>query len=97
MSERTLGKSSSEILLAYMAALRELVNKKARKIDTHTKSAETFLQRIKRQFGFNHESDWGLLCASMDLVEDTTLAIQNFEKFEIEGPTKYNDLGEKYP
>jgi len=32
----------------------------------------------------------------MDLVEDTSLAIQNFERFKLEGPTKYEDLGEKY-
>lgn len=89
-------KSRTELLLSYITAVRELVNSKVAKIETKKQSTETALQFIKRQFKFNREEDWGLLCASMDLVGDTTLAIQNFERFGIEGPTKYNDWGEKY-
>jgi hypothetical protein len=85
-----------EILLEYNSAIRKLVNSKVGKTEGIRNPSESTLRWIKRQFRFNKEEDWGLLCASMILVEDTSLAIQNFERFKLEGPTKYEDLGEKY-
>jgi hypothetical protein len=38
----------------------------------------------------------GYSCASMDLMEDTALAIQHFERFKIEGTDRHDELGEKY-
>lgn len=94
--EKNLNRYEIEMLLKYSAAIRDLVNSKVGKIWGNRNPSESTLRWIKRQFKFNKEEDWGLLCASMDLVEDTSLAIQNFEKFHLEGPTKYQDDGEKY-
>ena len=60
------------------------------------KQDKTILTQIKEQLGLQLEDDWGFLCTSMDLIEDSNLAIENFAKFQLEGPTKYNDEGEKY-
>lgn len=32
----------------------------------------------------------------MDIINDSLLGIENFIRFGIDGPTKYDDLGEKY-
>lgn len=72
---------------------RELVNEKAGKANP---TRESFHDYIKRSLKLNSTDDWGVLCASMDVIDDSLLGIENFLKFGIDGPTKYGDTGEKY-
>lgn len=72
---------------------RELVNEKAGKANSER---ESFDEYIKKSLKLNSAKDWGILCASMDVIDDSLLAIENFLKFGIDGPTKYGDTGEKY-
>lgn len=72
---------------------RELVNEKAGKADSER---EPFDLYIKRSLKLNSADDWGILCASMDVIDDSLLGIENFLKFGIDGPTRYGDIGEKY-
>lgn len=72
---------------------RELVNEKAGKADSER---ETFDEYIKRSLKLKSADDWGVLCASMDVIDDSLLGIGNFLRFGIDGPTKYGDVGEKY-
>ena len=72
---------------------RELVNEKAGKAISER---ETFDEFIKRSLKLNSADDWGVLCASMDVIDDSLLGIENFLRFGIDGPTKYGDMGEKY-
>ncbi|MDX1915416.1 MAG: hypothetical protein SFU55_07515 [Methylophilus sp.] len=44
----------------------------------------------------NSESDWKFVCVAMDILGDASLAIHNFLRFGLDGPTKYDDTGEKY-
>ncbi len=44
----------------------------------------------------NKERDWTFLCTSMDIVDDASMAIRSFLKFGMDGPTKYQDVGEVY-
>lgn len=72
---------------------RELINEKAGRADTER---ESFDEYIKRSLKLNSADDWGILCASMDVIDDSLLGIENFLRFGIDGPTKYGDMGEKY-
>lgn len=72
---------------------RELVNEKAGKADS---GRENFDDYIKRSLKLNSVDDWGVLCASMDVIDDSLLGIENFLRFGIDGPTKYGEMGEKY-
>jgi hypothetical protein len=51
---------------------------------------------IQKTLRLNKDEDWAFLCVSMDIVEDADTAITNFLKFGLNGPTKYDDVGEKY-
>jgi hypothetical protein len=51
---------------------------------------------LDKYFSIKTESDWNILCAAMDLLEDTECARENYIKFGLDGPTKYDDMGEKY-
>ena len=71
--------------------IREIVNKYASK-----ESTKPFLESITKYLKFSNPKDWNSLCSLLDLFEDTELAKENFRKFGISGPTKYDDAGEKY-
>ena len=91
-----MNKSPTQLTERYIRAVRELINSKAQKYIEPTKKYKTFSYYIKNKLGLIHSGEWGFFCACMDLIEDTNLAIENFLRFEIEGPTKYDDVGEKY-
>jgi hypothetical protein len=41
-------------------------------------------------------ADWHRLCTAMDVVEDTEAAKGSFVRFGLQGPTRYQDIGETY-
>ncbi len=83
----------SECLHEYIDVFRDFINGK---ISKQPKPNEDFDVFVKRMLKLNSQKDWNFLCSSMDLIGDTTLAIDNFFQFGVDGPTKYNDFGEKY-
>jgi hypothetical protein len=44
----------------------------------------------------NDESDWDFLTAAMDIIDDASAAISHVQRFGLSGPTKHDDMGEKY-
>ncbi|GMV69206.1 MAG: hypothetical protein AMXMBFR76_16450 [Pseudomonadota bacterium] len=44
----------------------------------------------------NSKEDWNFVCVAMDIVGDASLAIGNFLAFGLDGPSRYEDMGEKY-
>ena len=64
------------------------------KIFKHEK--DDFLRHVKESLKLNKKEDWNYILASEDILEDSNEAISSFLRFGISGPTKYNDLGEKY-
>jgi hypothetical protein len=42
------------------------------------------------------DDSWSILCVSMDIIGDTCGALGNFMRFGLDGPTKYDDPGERY-
>lgn len=57
---------------------------------------EDFLSHVQNCLRLNRPEDWNYILASEDILEDSNKAIAHFLKFGISGPTKYEDLGEKY-
>ena len=57
---------------------------------------DDFLSHVQDCLKLNDKKDWNYILASEDILEDANEAIVNFLKFGISGPTKYDDLGEKY-
>jgi len=79
-------KSSLDVLDSYADAFRDLVNAK---VWSKGKS-------IRELLCLNEERDWNFLCTSMDVVGDASTAIRNFLQFGLDGPTRYQDVGERY-
>lgn len=70
---------------SYSDAFRDLVNDRV-----GWKASPALALRL------NMERDWGFVCVAMDILGDASLALHNFVTFGIDGPTKYDDTGEKY-
>jgi hypothetical protein len=75
-----------ELVEKYISAFRGLINSKI------WPSKDS----IRKTLRLSKDEDWSFLCVSMDIVEDACTAINNFLKFGLNGPTKYEDVGEKY-
>ena len=48
------------------------------------------------QFSSNTRKNWNFVIDSLYLLEDVQLAKENFGRFNLSGPTKYDDIGEQY-
>ncbi|MCW0462969.1 hypothetical protein [Xanthomonas sacchari] len=49
-----------------------------------------------RRLKLEKDEDWSFVCVAMDILGDASLAIDNFLRFGLDGPTKYDEAGEKY-
>jgi hypothetical protein len=76
----------SEALDAYRQALCDLISELLR-------GRQEVLWKLLR---LNREKDSNFLWTAMYIVGDTSIAIQNFLRFGLDGPTKYDDGGERY-
>lgn len=83
---RTMLKQRIDILDAYAAAFRDLVNDRVWGKNEHPYAS----------LRLNSEADWSFVCVAMDVVGDASLAIRNFLKFGLDGPSRYEDAGERY-
>ncbi|MET4568211.1 hypothetical protein [Rhodanobacter soli] len=70
---------------SYSDALRDLVNDRV-----------SWKGEPARKLRLNTDEDWSFVCVAMDILGDASLALHNFLEFGIDGPTKYDDTGEKY-
>lgn len=78
--------SNVDVLDTYGTAFRDLINAK---IWSRNKGVRELLR-------LNKDEDWNFICAAMDIVRDACTAISNFLRFGLDGPTRYDDVGEKY-
>ena len=79
-------KKNIDIIEKYSEAFRELINACVWSSD----------EAVEKLLKLNNENDWSFICTAMDVVGDTSLAIDNFIKFALDGPTRYRDKGEQY-
>jgi hypothetical protein len=78
--------SPLNILHSYSDAFRELVNAR---VWATNESPEKALR-------LNAAVDWDFICVAMDVVGDAALALESFLRFALDGPSRYEDVGEKY-
>jgi hypothetical protein len=78
--------SALDLLHKYASTFRTMINSKV----WGSKSS------IKHLLRLNKDSDWDFLTAAMDIIDDASAAIADVERFGLSGPTKYNELGERY-
>lgn len=84
-SEKTAGVALST-LERYAEAFRELVNARVWRSDESPSKA----------LRLNFDSDWEFICVAMDVVGDAALALGDFLRFSLDGPTRYESTGERY-
>lgn len=75
-----------EILQSYAEAFRDLVTARV----WGASDSPVAVLRLKSS------ADWDFICVAMDIVEDAALAVGNFLCFSLDGPTRYEDFGERY-
>lgn len=51
---------------------------------------------VKQLLKLGNDTDYDFLIAAMDIIGDASSAIAHFQQFGLSGPTKYDDIGEKY-
>lgn len=87
--------------------MRQAPNKAVATVTTVGRYAEAFRDLVNAKvwgkavspsiaLRLNAPADWEFICVAMDVVGDAVLAIQNFLQFSLDGPTKYDNDGERY-
>ncbi|RXP50780.1 hypothetical protein EC396_12300 [Lutibacter sp. HS1-25] len=56
----------------------------------------TFRDDVKKFYGFEKKFGWNILLNAFYIIDDTELAKQSFKKFELHGPSRHKDIGERY-
>ncbi|MGO8799684.1 MAG: hypothetical protein ACLQJL_11430 [Roseiarcus sp.] len=79
-------RSQLSLLGKYADAFRALINT----------TVQSVPKTIKELLLLNSGDDWNFLCAAMDIIGDSSEAIDNVLRFGLSGPTKHDDIGEKY-
>ena len=82
----TAVKAPLEVLMEYADAFRELVNAR---VWGRNESPSKALR-------LNSSDDWSFICVAMDVIGDASLALENFLRFGLDGPTRYDAVGERY-
>lgn len=55
-----------------------------------------FRKEVKNFYGFESTFSWNILLNAFYIIEDTELAKNSFYKFQLQGPSRHIDYGEKY-
>ncbi|TGM60814.1 hypothetical protein [Leptospira vanthielii] len=73
-----------------------IITKIQREKVSKTPSGKNFRKSISQKYKLSKLIDWDHYLSVIYLLEDTELAKKNFYDFGISGPTKYDEMGEKY-
>lgn len=57
---------------------------------------ETFQQKVQKYYCFENEFGWNILLNAFYTIEDAEFAKQSFKRFGFQGPSRHEDIGEKY-
>lgn len=60
------------------------------------KCKTTFRDDVKKYYGFEKEFGWNIMLNSYYIIDDTELAKKSFKKFDLQGPSRHRDTGERY-
>jgi tetratricopeptide (TPR) repeat protein len=56
----------------------------------------TFRNDVKKFYGFEKEFGWNIILNSYYIIDNTELAKNSFKQFELQGPSRHKDIGERY-
>lgn len=84
-----------DLIISYNSAIRKIINSQVERTGSDN-SKEPVLNQIQRRLKLSKIEDWAFICTALDTIRDTSYAMQNFVEFKIDGPTKYDNIGEKY-
>lgn len=60
------------------------------------KCKTTFPDDVKKFYGFEKEFGWNIILNSYYIIDDTELAKKQFKQFDLQGPSRPQDIGERY-
>jgi hypothetical protein len=60
------------------------------------KCKTTFRDDVKNFYGFEKEFGWNIILNSYYIIDDTELAKKSFKQFYLQGPSRHQDIGERY-
>jgi hypothetical protein len=60
------------------------------------KCKTTFRDDVKKFYGFEKEFGWNIILNSYYIIDDTELAKNSFKEFQLQGPSRHKDIGERY-
>lgn len=55
-----------------------------------------FKEKFVKYYGFENSFNWNVLMNSLYIFEDTELAKASFKRFMLQGPSRHEDVGERY-
>ena len=56
----------------------------------------TFRNDVKDFYGFEKKFGWNILLNAFYVIDDTELAKKSFKEFDLQGPSRHRDVGERY-
>ncbi|QLG46895.1 hypothetical protein [Costertonia aggregata] len=56
----------------------------------------TFRNDVKDFYGFEKKFGWNILLNAFYVIDDTELAKKSFKEFDLQGPSRHRDIGERY-
>ncbi len=83
------------IIEKYIALQKEILANFSERWDVE-KCKTTFLGDVKKYYGFEKEFYWNIMLNAYYVINDTELAKASFEKFDLQGPSRHRDIGERY-
>jgi len=60
------------------------------------KCITTFRDDVKKFYGFEKEFGWNIILNSYYIIDDTELSKKSFKQFDLQGPARHRDIGERY-
>jgi hypothetical protein len=60
------------------------------------KCKTTFRDDVKKFYGFEKKFGWNIILNSYYIIDDTELAKKSFKQFDLQGPARHQDIGERY-
>ena len=85
----------STIIEKYNELQKEILSNFAFKWNAE-KCETTFRGDVKKFYGFEKEFGWNIILNAYYIIDDTELAKKSFNKFDLQGPSRHQDVGERY-
>jgi len=83
------------IIEKYNNLQKEILSDFALKWDGEN-SETNFRNNVKEYYGFEKSFGWNILLNAFYVIDDTEFAKQSFNKFDLQGPSRHDDIGERY-